>query len=112
MQKQIRALQQQEEVKKEGKDKDNKELDGLYAQIKPIQLGRVYVPNSFMHLGRWFEEGASRAFTSDICEEDVETIVSLPIQDMWKILLLMGIGVFKDHDCVPYREIMKKLAEQ
>ena len=112
LQKQIRALQQQEEVKKEGKDKDNKELDGLYAQIKPIQLGRVYVPNSFMHLGRWFEEGASRAFTSDICEEDVETIVSLPIQDMWKILLLMGIGVFKDHDCVPYREIMKKLAEQ
>ena len=113
LQKQIRALQQQDEAKKEGKEKkeENKELEGLYAQIKTIQLDKQYVPNSFLHLNKWgHETSKSRAFTSDICEEDVERIVSLPIQDIWKILLLMGIGVFKDHDCVMYGEIMKKLA--
>jgi len=116
LQKQIRTLQQQDEAKKEGKDKkdkaaENKELEGLYAQIKTIQLDKHFVPNSFLHLNKWGQETAkTRAFTSDICEEDVERIVSLPIQDIWKILLLMGIGVFKDHDCVMYSEIMKKLA--
>jgi len=115
LQKQIRTLQQQDEAKIEGKEKkkkeENKELEGLYAQIKTIQLDKQYVPNSFLHLNKWGHETAkSRAFTSDICEEDVERIVALPIQDIWKILLLMGIGVFKDHDCVMYGEIMKKLA--
>ena len=114
LQKQIRTLQQQDEAKMEGKEKkkeENKELEGLYMQIKTIQLDKQYVPNSFLHLNKWGHETAkTRAFTSDICEEDVERIVSLPILDIWKILLLMGIGVFKDHDCVMYGEIMKKLA--
>jgi hypothetical protein len=115
LQKQIRTLQQQEEADNEGKGKEkkeeNKELEGLYLQIKTIQLDKHYVPNSFLHLNKHGHDTAkSRAFTSDICEEDVERIVSLPIQDIWKILLLMGIGVFKDHDCVMYSEIMKKLA--
>ena len=113
LQKQIRTLQQQEEADNEGKEKkeENKELEGLYLQIKTIQLDKHYVPNSFLHLNKHGHDTAkSRAFTSDICEEDVERIVSLPIQDIWKILLLMGIGVFKDHDCVMYGEIMKKLA--
>jgi aryl-alcohol dehydrogenase-like predicted oxidoreductase len=32
------------------------------------------------------------------------------IKDSWKVLLLMGIGVFINHDNISYTEIMKKLA--
>ena len=34
------------------------------------------------------------------------------IEPMWKILLLMGIGVFMNHKSIGYVEIMKELAEQ
>ena len=33
------------------------------------------------------------------------------VEDSWKILLLMGIGVFTTHDSSEYTEIMKKLAD-
>jgi hypothetical protein len=33
------------------------------------------------------------------------------IDDSWKILLLMGIGVFADHKSIAYTEIMKKMAD-
>ena len=36
----------------------------------------------------------------------------LDIPDVWKVLLLMGIGVFIKHESVRYMEIMKKLAEE
>ena len=34
------------------------------------------------------------------------------IDDNWKVLLLMGIGVFTNHDSITYTEIMKELAEK
>jgi hypothetical protein len=33
------------------------------------------------------------------------------IEDSWKILLMMGIGVFTNHNNITYTEIMKKLAD-
>ena len=36
----------------------------------------------------------------------------LDIPDVWKVLLLMGIGVFIKHESIRYMEIMKKLAEE
>jgi hypothetical protein len=33
------------------------------------------------------------------------------VADSWKILLLMGIGVFTNHPDITYTEIMKKLAD-
>jgi len=117
LQKQIRSLRQQEEEaaaqfpnRKESSER--RELEELSGKIQQIQLERSYVPNSYSHLRRWNKEAMTNAFTSDITEADVETIVSLPILDTWKILLLMGIGVFKDHECVFYNEIMKKLAQE
>ena len=50
-------------------------------------------------------------FTSDIDEEAVEKIMLLDINIEWKILLLMGIGVFKEHDNKKYSDIMKSLAQ-
>lgn len=34
------------------------------------------------------------------------------VNDSWKILLLMGIGVFTNHTSIAYTEIMKKMAEK
>jgi hypothetical protein len=34
------------------------------------------------------------------------------IDDSWKVLLLLGIGVFYNHENITYMEIMKKLAEE
>ena len=112
--KQIRSIEQQLETTKESKQETakSKELKSLYGQIRSIRLGRAYIPNSFAHLCKWASEDIKNAFTSDISEEVVEKIVSLSIRDIWKVLLLMGIGVFKKHDCAFYGEIMKKLAAE
>jgi hypothetical protein len=51
-------------------------------------------------------------FTSDIDENTVCDIMSLNgIEDSWKVLLMMGIGVFINHPNIAYTEIMKKLAD-
>jgi hypothetical protein len=34
------------------------------------------------------------------------------VNDMWKILLMMGIGVFINHKNIRYTEIMKSLADE
>jgi hypothetical protein len=34
------------------------------------------------------------------------------VENIWKILLLMGIGVFTNHKSIDYTEIMKRLAEE
>ena len=53
------------------------------------------------------------AFTSNIDEHTVNEIMSLNgINDSWKILLLMGIGVFINHENIKYTEIMKKMADE
>ena len=34
------------------------------------------------------------------------------VENSWKVLLLMGIGVFTNHESIAYTEIMKNLADQ
>ena len=76
-------------------------------------MDQVYVPNSYLHLRKWHDNGESKkSFTSDLDEDLVEKIMFLPIENSWKMLLMMGIGVFKKHDCVKYTEIMKNLADK
>ena len=45
-------------------------------------------------------------------DEVVQKIMLLEIDREWKILLMMGIGVFTTHDNLKYVDIMKKMAEQ
>ena len=45
--------------------------------------------------------------------DDISKIMLLnDINEQWKILLLMGIGVFMEHPSIAYTEIMKRLAEE
>jgi hypothetical protein len=109
------------------KDKEilkiNKELDGLRLMIKSAELNETFIPNSQLHLRKWTENMVrvgvgvgveiKNAFTCDIDERTIIDIMLLTdVNDSWKILLLMGIGVFTNHKSIAYTEIMKKLADQ
>jgi len=63
-------------------------------------------------LRRWDKDEMKNAFTSCIDEDIIEKIMLLRVENIWKILLMMGIGVFRLHDCIEYVEIMKKLAQE
>jgi hypothetical protein len=100
------------------KDKDinkiNNELEVLRSMIKTAELNETFIPNKPSHLKKWAEHmNTAGAFTSDIDENIVVEIMMLnDIADSWKILLLMGIGVFTSHPSITYTEIMKKMADQ
>ena len=86
-------------------------VDILRGQIKSLVLNDICVPNTRAHLERFKKgEHVGRAFTGNIDSSVAERILSLNIADNWKILLLMGIGVFATDGDVSYIEIMKKLA--
>ena len=55
----------------------------------------------------------TNAFTSNVSEENVEQIMRITdVMDYWKLLLLMGIGVFSEHKSPRYIEIMKRMAQE
>jgi len=105
------------EVNKGG-DSDKREamlqrqIDGLRSQIRTIQLPYQYIPNSFEHLRKFDKSDFKNAFTAKIEDKIIEKIMLLDIHPMWKILLMMGIGVFAQHECVDYVSIMKELAHK
>ena len=88
-------------------------LDTLQTGIQTIILQPSFVPNTRDHLYKYAARMIpENAFTCDISEEIVEQIMSITdVQDYWKLLLLMGIGVFAEHKSSRYTEIMKKLAQ-
>ena len=95
------------------------EIAAIKTMIKPATLNDTFVPNKSHHIEKWApsaaaaDPSASRAFTSDIDEHVVASIMALDaIDDSWKILLLMGIGVFVNHENIKYTEIMKRLADE
>jgi hypothetical protein len=95
-------------------NKVNNELEILRTMIKSAELNETFIPNKPMHLKKWAEHmNTTGAFTSDIDENIVVEIMMLnDVADSWKILLLMGIGVFTNHPSITYTEIMKKMADQ
>lgn len=92
------------------------EINVLRKMAKSIMLNEMFVPNSPLHVAKWAEMAAGsmdgHVFTSNIDETIVNSIMAIHgIEDSWKILLMMGIGVFMEHQCAAYTEIMKQLAE-
>ena len=91
-----------------------KEIDKKKKIIKMISLNEIYIPNKKEHCERWASDvDCKKAFTCEISDHIVEKIMLIDdIEDMWKILLLMGIGVFTTHKSIAYIEVMKELAQQ
>jgi hypothetical protein len=94
--------------------KITKEIDTLKSMIKSASLNDTFIPNTIAHLKKWNINNINEnlAFKCDICDDIVLEIMTLKnIDDCLKILLLMGIGVFMDHENKIYTEIMKRLAD-
>ena len=90
------------------------ELNMLRSMIKSAVLNDTFIPNKLHHIEKWEPKiNTNNAFSSNIDESVVAEIRALQdINDNWKILLLMGIGVFMNHRSIKYREIMKTLADE
>ena len=90
-----------------------KKVNMIKKKIQIVELQKIYVPNTRDHLRKWTnKDEITKEFTSDIDDDVVEEIMLLNVEKAWKILLLMGIGVFVKNNDIRYSEIMKKLAEK
>ena len=80
--------------------------------LKPIELNHLYVPNRPEHINKWaYNLNSKKSFTSKLTNEDIKQIMELnDVSNEYKLLLLMGIGVFIDHKNEQFTEIMKQLA--
>ena len=90
----------------------SEEIQKLKDEIKTAVLNDTFVPNKRHHLDKWAQGlDKGNSFTSNVDEITVNKIMSLHgVDDSWKILLLLGIGVFTNHKNIQYTEIMKQLA--
>jgi hypothetical protein len=90
-----------------------REIDELSKKVKTIALNDLFVPNKLEHLRHWANiTTVGREFSCNIEPNDVEKIMLLAVDSSWKILLLMGIGVFTNAHDSDYTEIMKQLATE
>ena len=67
------------------------------------------------HLKRFVPkcEHKDRVFKPNVTEDAVEKIMLIDdVDDHWKLLLMMGIGVFASHESDRYTEVMKQLAQE
>jgi len=92
--------------------KYRKTVKALKSRIKTIELNPQYIPNSKQHIKLWArDKETDNSFTSDIEDDIVTEIMYLnDVDKAYKILLLMGIGVFIKDMNKEYLDIMKALA--
>ena len=90
------------------------EILTLKTMAKNATLDEMFIPNRISHLEKWAKGLETKsAFTSNIEDDIIISIMLLKdVSDSWKILLLLGIGVFTEHKSSTYTEIMKKMADQ
>ena len=93
-----------------------KQINKYNSLIKPVSLNDIYIPNTLNHLKRFInleEKSNFKPYTSKINDCDVERIMSInDIEDIWKILLLLGIGLFSQEKSITYTEMVKEFACQ
>jgi hypothetical protein len=96
--------------------KINIELENLRSLLRPINLHNNYIPNKPEHIQQWYKQQHlpnpwGIPFTSNVDEDTIVELMSLhDIADSWKILVLLGIGMFTHHANTKYIELIKKLA--
>jgi len=95
-------------------DKEDREwynnINKLRKQILFISLDAKHVPNTSEHQKIWCDDVEKNRFMPIIDEQNTKEIMSLNISNHYKVLLLMGIGIFVKDTHVDYTELMKKLA--
>lgn len=93
-------------------------IEELQIAMKMVVLNPIYVPNTRDHLYKYAaqelaDKKTSNVFTCNVSERVVEQIMQITdIADYWKLLLMMGVGVFAEHKSTRYVEVMKQLAQE
>lgn len=104
----------EEFINKGSLTKLTQEINDLRGMIKSATLNDAFIPNRKMHQDKWAQGlDTNNSFTSNVDETIVSDIMALNgVENTWKVLLMMGIGVFINHENITYTEIMKKLADE
>jgi len=92
-----------------------RKISELRRCIKTVALPEEFVPNLPAHIKKYAPHcpNTNSVFKPSIDEGDIENIMIIDdIGDYWKLLLMMGIGVFASHDSDSYTEVMKKLVQE
>ena len=82
------------------------EMERLGAQIKVLGLPQAYVPNTAAHAVKYQSGG----YAAILDEEMIGKILGTEVEDLWKILLLMGIGLLSTKASPAYAQLIKELA--
>lgn len=89
-------------------------LEMLYEEILPITLDNVYIPNTLDHLNKFNyikAEYDGIPYISNISDDTIRRIMNINgVDELHKLLLMMGVGVFTHHNNVEYTELIKQLA--
>ena len=99
-------------------DPEVKELRRKIAELQncvlPVRLPDAFIPNMAEHIKRFAaNKDTTTVFKPTISEETVEKIMLVDdVDDSWKVLLMMGIGVFGSDVNDNYTVIMKQLAQE
>ena len=86
------------------------QINQFRAEIYIANIDAQYIPNSREHQRIWTEKFNENAFSPDIDDESIRSIMSLDVSSNLKLLLLLGIGMFVNQPNIQYMEIMKSLA--
>ena len=95
-------------------------VEDIRAQMVPIKMDSIYIPNTHSHQCLWVPGGhiVPNAFAPYLDELRVTEIMELDVDTQMKLLLLLGIGVFSgeqkdtNRENIAYMEIMKQLAQE
>lgn len=106
----------EKKLEREIKDPKHKEckkrINELNSLYKEITIDSIYIPNSLKHITKWYDNSVKNAFTSSVSNIDSHRIMQLSnIDDIWKVLLLIGIGLFSKNMPIEYTEIVKEFAD-
>ena len=100
-------------------NKETNEMRDLYRDINKIRkkilfinLDDQFVPNTKSHQEKWNTNVNESAFIPKIDELFTKKIMELEVSNTFKVLLLLGIGVFIKDSNLDYQELMKKLATE
>ena len=83
-------------------------------EIKPVSMMNN-IPNTLEHLKRFVDinDLVKKPYSSNINDDDIERIMSInDVEDIWKILLLLGIGLFYQKKSITYTEMVKEFASE
>lgn len=94
------------------------EIENLRSKIKLLSLSPEFIPNTRDHYNKWctasgvtYEE--SNAFSGHVSDDFISKIVSLTlIHPYYKILLMMGIGIFTHSEFMRQSEYEKEVSPQ